>query len=218
MPRDGHELGRVVVLNGGSSAGKTTLGRKLQDVLEGSWVLVSIDVLIWIMPPRLIRNPDGLAVTNGVITRGDEFMRIYAAFRASVAAMAHDGLDVIVDDAMVGAALDQRRWNQSLSGVDVCWIGVHCSPDAAAAREAQRGDRPPGIARRYALAVHEGVHYDVEVDSDALDLAHAVAVITGDVKQRWGVGGVAATNDPSELPVLSALTPDGEIARAPWER
>ncbi len=58
MPGHGHAPGRVIVLNGGSSAGKTTIGRKLQGTFEGTWVLTSVDVLIWIMPPRLIRNPE----------------------------------------------------------------------------------------------------------------------------------------------------------------
>ena len=209
--------GRVIVLNGGSSAGKTTLGRKLQGTLEGSWLLLGVDVLIWMLPPRLIRNPEGLAVEDGVITRGNEFMRIYAAFRHSVAALAEDGIDILIDDVTLEAAADQRRWDESLEGLDVCWVAVRCAPDVAEARERTRGDRAWGTARRHALTVHEGVRYDVEVDSEALDLAQSVGVIADAVKQRWGVDSVAATNDAPELPVLSALTTEGEIARAPWE-
>ncbi len=75
-------------------------------------------------------------------------MRIYAAFRDSVAAMASDGVNVIVDDAMVGAASDQRLWNESLADLEVCWVGVHCSPDTATAREAAAR-----IVHRESLAV-----------------------------------------------------------------
>jgi chloramphenicol 3-O-phosphotransferase len=62
--------GRVVILNGGSSAGKTTLGRSLQAALSDTWVLLGIDLLIWMMPPRMINDADGLSVHEGVIVRG----------------------------------------------------------------------------------------------------------------------------------------------------
>ena len=38
--------GRVIILNGGSSAGKTTLGRALQSAIPGPWLLLGIDLLI----------------------------------------------------------------------------------------------------------------------------------------------------------------------------
>ena len=36
-----------------------------------------------------------------------------------------------------------------------------------AAREASRGDRPAGMARSQAVSAHDGVRYDVVVDSAA---------------------------------------------------
>ena len=201
------------MLTGGSSAGKTTLGRKLQDSLDGSWLLLGVDVLLWMLPPRLMHNPDGLAVKNGVITRGPEFMRIFAAFRDSVAALARSGLDVLIDDVMLEGAVDQRLWKESLDGLDVCWVGVRCDPDIAAAREAARGARPPGIARRHATTVHDGVSYDLEVDTGVLSLSQSVELVAEMIRHRWSVEGRPATNDPPEYPVASAWTSDS----APWE-
>jgi chloramphenicol 3-O-phosphotransferase len=73
------------MLNGGSSAGKTTLARTLQSALPEPWLLLGIDLLIWTLPPGLINDPRGLSVREGVITRGDIFMAIYTSFQKSPA-------------------------------------------------------------------------------------------------------------------------------------
>ena len=73
--------GRVMILNGGSSAGKTTLGRSLQSALSDTWLLLGIDLLIWTLPPRLINDADGLSVHEGMIVRGELFMSLYAGFQ-----------------------------------------------------------------------------------------------------------------------------------------
>jgi len=215
---DERAAGRVIVLNGGSSSGKTTIARKLQETLDGSWVLVGIDLFIWMMPPRLMHEADGLDIVDGVLTPGEEFTRLYAAFRGAVATLAREGVDVIVDDVTLDAARDQQRWHGALAGLDVCWVGVRCAADTVAAREAARGDRPPGIAQRQATAVHEGMRYDLEVDTDAHDLAHCLGAITDAVRSRWSVPSTIASNDLPELPARSAFGADGEIALAPWER
>lgn len=44
----------VVVLNGGSSAGKTSIGRCLQDLLPRPWLLLGVDDLIDVGPSSLI--------------------------------------------------------------------------------------------------------------------------------------------------------------------
>jgi chloramphenicol 3-O-phosphotransferase len=41
-----NQPGRLIILNGGSSAGRTTLGRTLQSELADPWLLVGIDLLI----------------------------------------------------------------------------------------------------------------------------------------------------------------------------
>ena len=213
MTPDQRPAGRVVVLSGGSSAGKTTVGRKLQETLDGSWLLLGVDVLLWMLPPRLMRSEEGVAVKDGVISRGDEFMRIFEAFRDSIAAIVRSGVDVLIDDVMLEGAFDQRLWNDSLAGLETLWVGVRCNPDAAAAREAARGDRPPGIARRHATTVHEGVRYDLEIDTDVLDIAHAVDLVADAIRRRWSIAGQAASNDSPSRPVRSAWT----AGSAPWE-
>jgi chloramphenicol 3-O phosphotransferase len=110
--------GRVVVLNGGSTAGKTTLGRKLQSSLDGTWLLLGVDLMLWMMPPELVSDPKGISTDDGVITRGSRFMRVYAGFQQAVATLARNGMDVLIDEVTLDGAADQRRWDDALQDLD----------------------------------------------------------------------------------------------------
>jgi chloramphenicol 3-O phosphotransferase len=209
--------GRVIILNGGSSAGKTTLGRALQSAMPGPWLLLGIDLLIWTLPPEMINDPDGLSVHEGVITRGQLFMPLYEGFQYAVAALAGSGVDVLVDDLTLDGLVDQQRWNNALEGLDVSWVGVRCAPEIAGERESRRGTRLPGIARHQAESVHAGVHYDVEVDTGVLDLREELSVLAEALGQRWSLTITTDFNPRQTLPPTSAWMPEGVIRPAPWE-
>ncbi|XVQ82278.1 phosphotransferase-like protein [Microbispora siamensis] len=75
-------------------------------------------------------------------------------------------------------AASQQRWRRSLDGLDVLWVGVRCDSTVAAERERARGRPDPGMAVAQATAVHEGVVYDLEVDTthtDSLRCAKTIA-------------------------------------------
>jgi chloramphenicol 3-O phosphotransferase len=166
----------VVVLNGGSSSGKTTIGRCLQELLPDPWLLLGVDDLLAAMP----QGQDDSIITfapDGGIFVGPGFRRLEAAWYHGIAAMARSGVGVIVDEVFLGGGDAQARLRAALSGLDVLWVGVHCDPGVAAAREAARPDRVPGMAAAQAEAVHQGVNYDVEVDTtslSALDCAQRI--------------------------------------------
>jgi chloramphenicol 3-O phosphotransferase len=91
--------------------------------------------------------------------------------------MARAGARVIVDDVFLGGAASRRRWEPALDGLDVLWVGVRCAADAAEAREIARGDRVVGMARAQAETVHEGMTYDVEVDTTHSELLACARII-----------------------------------------
>jgi chloramphenicol 3-O phosphotransferase len=210
--------GRVMILNGGSSAGKTTLGRSLQSALSDTWLLLGIDLLIWTLPPRMINDPRGLAVHEGMIVRGELFMSLYAGFQSAVAALVHSGINVLLDDLTLDGIEDQQRWNDVLQEFDVLWVGVRCAPAIAAEREAKRQSRLPGIARHQAESVHVGVRYDVEVDTGVLGMHESMSVIAESMSKRWSIPVPVLSNRPATLPPISAWSPGGPISSAPWER
>ncbi|MFE3776456.1 chloramphenicol phosphotransferase CPT [Streptomyces sp. NPDC059122] len=160
----------VIVLNGGSSAGVSSLARALQDTLPRPWLTFGVDTFVDALPPSLTSAPDGLTVgPDGEVTVGPAFRRLESAWCQGVAAIARTGTGVIVDEVFLGGATGQARWRAALDGLDVLWVGVHCDPEIAAARERARADRVPGMAAAQAELVHRGVRYDLTVDTGRMD-------------------------------------------------
>jgi chloramphenicol 3-O phosphotransferase len=153
---------QVIVLNGGSSSGKTTVARKLQALLPDPWLLLGVDDLVDALPPE----GGGIVFgDDGSVEVGERFRELESAWTGGIAAMAHAGARVIIDDVFLGGAASQERTRAQLAGLSVLWVGVRCHPVVAAERERARGDRAPGMAARQATTVHEGVAYDLEVDT-----------------------------------------------------
>lgn len=157
---------QVIVLNGGSSSGKSGIARSLQAVLPDAWLSLSIDTLVDAMPARLTNGGDGIGFADdGGVAVGQEFMALQDAWIAGVVAMARAGAHIVVDDVFLGGAASQRRWLDALDDVPTLWVGVHCDATVAEDREAARGDRVAGMAAKQADVVHQGVTYDLEVDT-----------------------------------------------------
>jgi chloramphenicol 3-O phosphotransferase len=167
---------QVIVLNGGSSSGKSGIVRCLQAVLPEPWLAFGVDSLIEAMPASMAGGLE-IAADGGVRT-GPRFRALEAAWAKGLAAMVRAGARVIVDDVFLGGAESQRRWQRVLTGLDVLWVGVRCDSAVAAGREVARGDRVTGMAAAQAEVAHQGVVYDLEVDTshtEALDCARAIA-------------------------------------------
>lgn len=169
---------QVIVLNGGSSSGKSTIARRLQEVLPQPWLTIGTDDFVDALPPAM-HSGDGIEIhADGSVQVGPEFRRLELAWTAGVVAMVRAGARIIVDEVFLGGPASQRRWLDALGDLDTLWVGVRCDPRTAAAREAARGDRTAGMAAAQATLVHEGVTYDLTVDTTdetALTCAYAIA-------------------------------------------
>ncbi|SDP85782.1 chloramphenicol 3-O phosphotransferase [Lentzea jiangxiensis] len=170
---------QVIVLNGGSSSGKSGIARCLQAVLPEAWLAVGVDTLIDVMPARLRLGSEGIGLAgDGEVSVGAEFQVLEDAWMTGVAAMVRAGARVIVDDVFLGGTESRSRWEKALDGLDVLWVGVRCDADVAAGRELARGDRVAGMAEAQADVVHRGLTYDIEVDTahaEAVECARAIA-------------------------------------------
>ena len=172
---------QVIVLNGGSSSGKTGIARCLQAILPLPWIRLGVDDLLDALPPSLA-GPGGITIdAQGSVTVGDTFREIEEAWTAGVGAMARAGARVIVDDVFLGGAHSQARLRRGLDGLAVLWVGVRCDPAVATGREIARGDRTVGMAAAQASRVHDGVEYDVEVDTSRTPALECARAITGHV-------------------------------------
>lgn len=169
----------VIVLNGASSSGKSGIARCLQAILPDPWLALGVDTLIQAMPASARMSAAGIDITpGGEVTVGSQFRALEAAWIEGVAAMARAGVRVIVDEVFLGGAASQRRWQDALGALPALWVGVRCDAAVAAGREIARGDRVAGQAASQAKVVHEGVAYDLEVDTthaEAMDCARLIA-------------------------------------------
>jgi chloramphenicol 3-O phosphotransferase len=166
---------QVIVLNGGSSSGKTGIAHCLQAILPEPWLRLSVDDLVDALPP----SGGGIEFgPKGEVTVGEGFRELEAAWMTGIAAMARAGARVILDDVFLGGGDSQARMRSHLDGLAVVWVGVRCDAAIAAGRELARGDRTAGMAALQAEAVHRGVAYDLAVDTshaESLDCARAIA-------------------------------------------
>jgi chloramphenicol 3-O phosphotransferase len=170
---------QVIVLNGGSSSGKSGIARCLQAVLPDPWLTFGVDTLIQAMPASSGMPAGGIEFApDGAVVVGPEFRALEAAWIAGIAAMARAGARIIVDEVFLGGAVSQQRWTKALGALRVLWVGVRCDGAIAAGRELARGDRVIGMAVAQAEIVHQGVVYDLEVDTtraEALECARVIA-------------------------------------------
>ena len=158
----------VIVLNGGSSSGKSSIATCLQRRLEGTWLTLGIDDLIRAMSHGPADTTAGGTLeftSDGSVVVGAAFRRAETGWSEGLAAMARAGTDLIIDEVFLGGGESQARLRTALMGLSVVWVGVQCQPVVAEARELQRADRNIGMARHQAERVHRGVEYDVVVDT-----------------------------------------------------
>jgi chloramphenicol 3-O phosphotransferase len=142
--------GRLVILNGASSSGKTTLATAFRDqqaALGEFWLLIGIDDFLSKLPPEwldlgLATGPGARAIeglrftttpTGRALAVGETCRRLLHVYHRAVAAAARSGLDVVDDVVIDEGILDD--WLEVLAGLQPTWIGVRCSPEMAVERE-----------------------------------------------------------------------------------
>ncbi|UKD59659.1 MULTISPECIES: chloramphenicol phosphotransferase CPT [Amycolatopsis] len=170
---------QVILLNGGSSSGKSGIVRCLQALLPDPWLAFGTDTFVEAMPASVRASNAGIEFApDGQVSVGPEFRTLEAAWIEGVAAMARAGARVIVDEVFLGGTDSRKRWQKALGDLRVLWVGVRCDSAVAAGREIARGDRVVGMAAAQAEVVHRGMVYDLEVDTtrtESLECARTIA-------------------------------------------
>jgi chloramphenicol 3-O phosphotransferase len=155
--------GRLILLNGASSSGKSTLARALQRALDEPFLHVSSDqfVAAGMLPDR---REDAGPFKWWTHLRP----RFFAGFHRCLPALAEAGNDLIVEHV-----IEFQTWRDELgrllADLDVFLIGVHCNLDELDRREHARGDRRTGEGRSHIESdrIHSFGPYDLEVDTTA---------------------------------------------------
>lgn len=151
--------GKIIILNGPSSSGKTTLALALQKKIDIPFIRFSFDLFL-----------DHKALPSEGMKKGTfswEAMRpsVFRGIHQCLPALATAGNNIIFDHI-----IETKPWLYELvsliSELDVFFVGLHCSLPELERREIQRGDRRKGEARTDFETVHGITSYDLELNSE----------------------------------------------------
>ena len=208
-------VGTVVVLNGPSRAGKSTIAARVQEALAGIWMHIGMDLHIQATPPRY-RPGVGLRPTRLEDVRDEEgrvsysdlveaVPALYAALYGSAAAHARNGLNVVMDvyhhdhyPKPLGTLDIAKR---ELAGHPTLFVGVNAPIDVIWDRRKQTWgqDREAvdDVVRR-AVELHDAaarrLSYDLEFDTSELSPDECVDRIARRLAE--GPGSVLQTVGP----------------------
>ncbi|MDP6472991.1 MAG: hypothetical protein QF921_04785 [Pseudomonadales bacterium] len=175
------DTGKIIFLNGSSSAGKTTLALVLQQMLSDPYHHIALDQFRDGLPGRYrgLNSPEGSPGALGLnivprelngervtsIEMGQHADQMLRGMRRAIAAFVRVGNNAIVDDLLFKPEyLDD--YALALDGLDAWFIGVRCRLDVVNEREAIRPGRFPGTATSHYESVHaHGCEYDLEIDT-----------------------------------------------------
>ncbi len=176
--------GKIIVLNGASSSGKTSIVKALQDILEEPFLDAGIDRFIWMLPRRYLDRPLWDEVLGLATEAGPVGHRLVSGMHQSIAVLSRAGNNVVADHVLV-----ERRWLEEctrlFSDLPALFVGVRCPLEVLEQREAARANRTLGQARAQFHRVHAHGIYDLEVDTSRSS-AEACAL---QIKQRLEEGG-----------------------------
>jgi chloramphenicol 3-O phosphotransferase len=180
---------RIVLLNGVGSSGKSSIARALQAITAQPFLRVEMDAFLDMLPEASFGHPDGMMFETVqqdghpavVIKTGPVCDRALRGMRHAVAAMAAQGNNLIVDEVLIGA--EKAEYAALLAPFRVYLVGVFAPLDVLEQRERQRGDREIGLARWQFDRVHEGMTYDLELDTSTATAEECARMI----QERFGL-------------------------------
>jgi chloramphenicol 3-O phosphotransferase len=191
------DRGNIVVLNGTSSAGKTSIARALQQIMEAPYLHTGTDHFLPRVPAKFFAVCD-----SGDAPPADYFLLVYQGGASRTVAEREGGEAVHADgvlaevrigpgglkllagmyrgiaalsaggiDVVVDSVIHDPRVLEAaveaLRGAPVLFVGLRLPLEVAEQRERERGDRGPGGAAAFFHRVHAHEIYDLELDTAA---------------------------------------------------
>jgi chloramphenicol 3-O phosphotransferase len=169
--------GNIILLNGTSSSGKTTIAKALQHCMNDPYYLQGMDMLQPGFPPGVLRYRDETSIDTvegwDIVFHEDRLMEVHPGAGAirfitgmyrSFAAFASAGNHLIVDDVIYHREIF-RAVVRELHDANVLFVGVFLPLEVAEQRERDRGNRALGGARTFYHGVHLHGLYDLVIDS-----------------------------------------------------
>lgn len=168
--------GTILILNGASSSGKTTLLRELQTRLDPPFLEAGIDKFIWMLPKRYLDRPLWDDVLGLATQAGETGRWLVGGMHHAIAALSRQGICVIADHVLVEPAW-VKQCAELFAGLPAYLVGVRCPLDVLIEREQSRKDRTLGQAAAQFPLVHAHRTYDIEIDTSLLSPAECAGKI-----------------------------------------
>lgn len=174
----GLQPGRIILLNGTSSSGKTSVLRAVQASFAEPYLDLGIDKFIWAMPERYLDRPLWDDVLGLATQAGETGHRLFGAMHHAIAAAARQGMNVVADHVLV-----EPRWVAECAvlfhDLPAWLVAVRCPLSVLEARERARKNRTLGQARAQFELVHAHAVYDLEVDTSLMSPEECARAIKG---------------------------------------
>lgn len=169
-------LGKIIILNGTSSSGKTTILQALQNELCEPYLNVGIDKFIWMLPKRYLDRPlwdDILGLATQAGTLGHQ---LFSSMHKTIALLSRQGMNVVADHVLVEPEW-LRECAELFAPLPAYFIGIKCPLPILLERERLRKDRTLGQAEAQFSLMHIHSVYDLEVDTSILSVSQCVQAI-----------------------------------------
>lgn len=168
----------IILLNGASSSGKSTIAAELQKQYTAPLLSMGIDMFLNMMPKQYLyggaKASEGFKFEmiedeEGPITRifaGKLGEKVCDIVPQVAHVMAQNELSLIIDEVLFEDD-SLKHYVNALHQHHVYFIGIHCSLAEISKREISRGNRYLGLAREQISRVHGPTrYYDLAIDTD----------------------------------------------------
>ena len=172
----------IILLNGTSNSGKSTVAKALQQLMPEPWLHVQMDSFIDMLPSRYIGTDEAASEGFHFVKTTDDKGQLYAiktgavgerlidGMRQSIGALADAGNDIILDEVLYGhqGFLDYSRY---LLGHKVFVVKVSCPLHVAEAREKKRQDRiTPHVRSQFEVVNTEFFDFELDTSNTVADV------------------------------------------------
>ncbi len=177
--------GNIIILNGTSSSGKSSILRALQEIMDEPYLDAGIDKFLWMLPRRYINEPAyWQRVYQYEWPQPDQLMiraaplghQLMDGMHQAIAALAQAGNHVVADHVLAEPAW-VRQCAALFSNLPAWLVHITCPLAVLEERERARRDRTLGQARAQFHLVHAHAICDLEIDTAQHDVNACAKII-----------------------------------------
>jgi len=180
--------GKIIILNGASSSGKTATAKELQKLLRNyeyfpidkyssNWVKTHPEII-----QKLQEEAETLGPNNWKIREELENKSVLE-YQKLLREKAQSGTNLIADYVLWKQRLS-KNCAKLLRPYNVLFVGLDCPINILEKREEARKNRLSGLAAKHALTVHKGKRYDIRLPTDRMNPQKCATTIFEYIQKR----------------------------------